>query len=174
MKFKNIKKKKAQVVEPKKKEAKKVKVAKVTSKKESPKNNRIITEQPQKAPRAKLILPSKPKLKKEVRKRPWGVYLAIVLTSIGIIWVGLGLGRYIEAKQKLTVQQEAIKSNLEKWEGIIASHPGYRDAYMEAAVFAYEVKDMKKAEKYVDAALQLDPNFEPALRLKGILITEKR
>lgn len=55
------------------------------------------------------------------------------------------------------------------WKTIVNAKPNYRDGYLQLASISYELGNYTEAEKYVDDALNLDPNSTTAHELKTII-----
>ncbi len=64
---------------------------------------------------------------------------------------------------------EDIKQLISAWEKIVAEKPNYRDGYLQLAVLHYKIYENTKAKEYLQKALELDPNYEPAKELQKIL-----
>lgn len=62
-----------------------------------------------------------------------------------------------------------IKQLISAWEKIIEEKPGYRDGYLQLAYLHYKIYENEKAKEYLQKALELDPNYEPAKELERIL-----
>ncbi|MCX6724873.1 MAG: hypothetical protein NTV20_02120 [Candidatus Shapirobacteria bacterium] len=54
------------------------------------------------------------------------------------------------------------------WGKIVQEKPNYRDGYLQLAILNYKIYENEKAEEYLNKALAIDPNFEPAKELKKI------
>ena len=108
----------------------------------------------------------KPLLKKDLRS-----FFVLFLLLAGIF---LTIAVYLLAVKYAAVRQkrEVLLDELTKWERVAAMHPNYTDAYFQAAYYAYEVRDNKKSLLYLQKALNLDPGFTAAQKLKN-LIEEK-
>ena len=107
-------------------------------------------------------------VKKPLLKSNLYSYFALFLLLAGIF---LTITAYILAAKYNAVRQkrEFLLDELTKWERVATVHPNYPDAYFEAAYFAYEVRDRKKALNYVSKALILDPEFSAAQKLKKLI-----
>jgi len=62
-----------------------------------------------------------------------------------------------------------IKKLINLWEKIVAEKPNYRDGYLQLAILNYKIYENEKAEEYLNKALAIDPNFEPARELKVLI-----
>jgi len=65
---------------------------------------------------------------------------------------------------------EDIQKLVAGWEKIIAEKPGYRDAYLQLAKLCYQIYEDEKAKKYLQKAIELDPNYEPTQELQKIIL----
>lgn len=55
------------------------------------------------------------------------------------------------------------------WQKIIAEKPNYRDGYLQLAFLYYQIYQNDKAKAYLQKALVIDPNYEPARKLEETL-----
>jgi len=62
-----------------------------------------------------------------------------------------------------------IKRLISAWEKIVQEKPNYRDGYLQLAILNYKIYENEKAKEYLNKALEIDPNFEPALELQKII-----
>jgi len=62
-----------------------------------------------------------------------------------------------------------IQRLIDAWEKIVEEKPNYRDGYLQLAVLYYKIYENGKAKEYLNKALEIDPNFEPALELQKII-----
>lgn len=70
-----------------------------------------------------------------------------------------------------TVKRERIFT-LEKlhfWEEVVERHPGYPDAWYQAAVEAVRVGNRERAKVYLERALLIDAQFQKARELLALL-----
>lgn len=148
-KFKNIKK--SDKEEQKKKSIR-------HKKKDSPKITRLITEKT--AVKIKL-----PQFHKQFSWILWGI--------LGIILSLEALGMYFQVRELRFIQNQRleVQSAIASWGEFMITHAGYRDGYMHIAMLYYQLGDTNNAMKYVEKVLSIDPNYLPALKLKGILLT---
>lgn len=70
---------------------------------------------------------------------------------------------------KIKSQPEEIKTQIIFWEKIVAEFPNYRDAYLKLAILNYKINRLFDAKKYLDKALEIDPNNEVAKKLSSLL-----
>lgn len=64
---------------------------------------------------------------------------------------------------------EDIRKLISAWEKIVEEKPNYRDGYLQLAVLHYKLYENDKAKEYLEKALELDPNYEPARELEEII-----
>lgn len=62
-----------------------------------------------------------------------------------------------------------VKKLIKRWEQVISKRPDYRDGYLQLTILRYKLYENEKAREYLDKALKLDPNFEPAREMERIL-----
>ena len=62
-----------------------------------------------------------------------------------------------------------IKKLIQAWESTRAEKPDYRDAYLHLAWLHHQTYEDQKAKEYLEKAIELDPNFEPTLKLQKII-----
>ena len=161
--FKNIKKKNKEEKKVKKvgkKKEKMVEVKKDGKKPVSPRIYRSITEQAHKI----VTLPTK---HTPVVWIIWGVVILVLCVE--------GLGMYYQVQQMKVVQAQRmiVQTKITKWEQVMLTHPGYRDGYMQLALLYYQLGSKIQTQKEIESALVIDPNFLPALKLKGIVLTQQ-
>jgi len=61
-----------------------------------------------------------------------------------------------------------IQRLIDAWGKIVQEKPNYRDGYLQLAILNYKIYENEKAKEYLNKALKIDPNFEPARELKKI------
>lgn len=66
-------------------------------------------------------------------------------------------------------EPEKIEAQIGYWHKILEKAPGYRDGYFQIAVLNYQIYKDREALEAVNKALEVDPNFEPAKKLKRLL-----
>ncbi|MBP7832231.1 MAG: tetratricopeptide repeat protein [Candidatus Levybacteria bacterium] len=94
------------------------------------------------------------------------IALEIVVLSIACIFLFVVYLEY--TKTKIERSKQVIL--LETWENAIERHPTYPQAYYNAALYAARLGDSQKAVTYVEKALSLNENYEPAKQLKKLLV----
>jgi len=62
-----------------------------------------------------------------------------------------------------------IQRLIDAWGKIVQEKPNYRDGYLQLAILNYKIYENEKAKEYLNKALEIDPNFEPARELKKII-----
>lgn len=62
-----------------------------------------------------------------------------------------------------------IQKLIAAWEKIVAEKPNYADGWFELAYLNYKIYQNDKAKKYLQKALVLNPNHEPARKLENII-----
>jgi len=62
-----------------------------------------------------------------------------------------------------------IEKLIQAWEKILSEKPEYRDAYLNLAWLHYQIYENQKAKENLKKAIDLDPNFEPTLKLQKII-----
>lgn len=72
-------------------------------------------------------------------------------------------------QQKRYSDPEDIRRLIAAWEKIVEEKPNYRDGYLQLAILHYKLYKNDKAKEYLNKALDLDPNYEPARELEEII-----
>lgn len=152
MKFKNIKKTKEKQDKPK-------------AKKEEKKAHESIQS---KIPQKKREFPN---IYRIITERRFWLHIINVLALVGMLLVGIGLGKYIDQAEKIKQQRQGIENHVQYLQMLSQKYPGDRDIYIQLANDEYKLGNMKQASVYIEKALVLDPNYQPALKLKGYIIT---
>ncbi len=159
VKFKNIKK-----------QSKQTKSTKKQSKKEAKKEIKIEKEVAAIKQAKKRQLPN---IYRIISERRFWLHVVNVLALLGILLIGIGLGKYVEQAEAINKQRESVENHIQYLQDLSNKYPGDRDIYLEMAIEEYRLGNMKQANIYVEKALILDPNYLPALKLKGFIITHK-
>lgn len=73
----------------------------------------------------------------------------------------------VQAVQTLDQQRNALLDEKTYWEQVVAKHEGYRDAYFKLAVISYQLGEREQMHKYLDKALEIDPNFQEGREFKS-------
>lgn len=163
MKFKNIKKN-----QPKKVYApRKPKVAQEI-KSEEKKESKVEISPRGKKP---FKLPHFPKNYRFITERRFWMIILIILAAFSLIFVGIDVYFRVGQLNIVKAQRDVLLQKEQKWQEMTQEKPDYRDGYIEVAQYAYQLGDKNTALTNINKALSLDPNFEPALRLKGLIET---
>lgn len=72
-------------------------------------------------------------------------------------------------QKKLYSDPKDIRRLIAAWEKIVEEKANYRDGWLQLSVLHYKLYENEKARECLQKALELDPNFEPALELKRII-----
>ena len=83
-----------------------------------------------------------------------------------------GLERATISLNKAKERPEKICQEISFWEEVIKEKPDYRDAYFQLAILYYQINQKEETAKYLQKALELDPNFRPAKKLEKLLSGE--
>lgn len=70
------------------------------------------------------------------------------------------LGASTDIKTLLTDWESApikLQSGLDVWKNIIRTHPDYADAFVMAAVYAYQLGNINEAKNFINQAVTLNP-----------------
>lgn len=79
------------------------------------------------------------------------------------------LGDEVIRLKTLRDDPKTLKEELAKTVSILLDHPTFRNAWTKAAYLHYRLRDDEAAKKALERALEIDPNYEPALRLRALL-----
>lgn len=77
--------------------------------------------------------------------------------------------RLLEELETLETKPQKIGEEIRKWEELLKEKTGYRDAYFKIGILYYQFYKNQEALEAVNKALEIDPNFEPAKKLKELL-----
>jgi len=69
-----------------------------------------------------------------------------------------------------TAKAEKERADLTYWLAVVASHPDYRDAYVQLAALLYREGNLTQAHAYLVDALALDPNNTTVNRLTAFTL----
>lgn len=92
-----------------------------------------------------------------------GGFFLVILVLSG--WQTIGVLEKSLALKNIVNERKTLAANMQLWENIAQKYPGYRDAYFQTAVLAYQLGDSAKEKIYLERALQIDPNYAPAKEL---------
>lgn len=96
------------------------------------------------------------------------IVLSLVLIAL-ISLISLDFYKNFGEKQRVGEERQKLVSEILFWQGIIAKHKDYRDAYFKLASLEYQLKNFNQARKYLQKVLEIDPNFEVGRRLEKLL-----
>lgn len=65
---------------------------------------------------------------------------------------------------------EEIRKKIVKWEQIVSDFPSFREGYLYLSYYYFKLGQKGIAEEYLQKALEIDPNYEPAKELRRSLI----
>jgi len=80
-----------------------------------------------------------------------------------------------EVKEEITQitdlknKPQQLEKDFNYWEKILQEDHGYRDAFLQKAGLHYQLKNTSGAKVDLQKALELDPNYEPALKMQTLL-----
>jgi len=72
-------------------------------------------------------------------------------------------------QQKHYSDPKDIKKLISNWEEILEKYPNYRDGYLQLAYLYYKIYQDEKAKENLAKALEIDPNFPPANKIKELI-----
>ncbi|OGY25008.1 MAG: hypothetical protein A2Y57_02440 [Candidatus Woykebacteria bacterium RBG_13_40_7b] len=72
----------------------------------------------------------------------------------------------LEKIKAVLEEEKKLYENIVYWEKEVLEKPDYRDAWIQLASNYYRIKDFGKAKEAINKALELDPNYEIAKKLK--------
>jgi tetratricopeptide (TPR) repeat protein len=81
----------------------------------------------------------------------------------------LGEESVLEKIKERIFEPEKIRGEIERWEKIVDERSDYRDGYLKLAVLYWRLGEEVKARENLDKALEIDPNYDLALELKGVI-----
>jgi tetratricopeptide (TPR) repeat protein len=91
--------------------------------------------------------------------------LLVVSFSSGILLISIllqstALIQNLEAVHGMQQERGKVIQEIQYWKQAAEKYKGYRDVYFRIAALEYKVGDMAESKKYMEKALELDPNFE--------------
>lgn len=98
-------------------------------------------------------------------------YLGIcLLLAAGIIVLSYTIFRSDQHLLMVKKERQTLQTDLTRWQSQEQQHASYRDGYVYMAVLAYRLGSTQQEILFLNRALAIDPNYEPALRLRGLLM----
>ena len=65
--------------------------------------------------------------------------------------------------------QHQLQGKYDAWATVIATYPDYRDGHLSFSTIAYQLGYMESAQRAIEVAAELDPNFPPTQSLRTFL-----
>jgi cytochrome c-type biogenesis protein CcmH/NrfG len=96
-------------------------------------------------------------LKNLTRFQWWMVTLSsclLIFLGMSLYFLGVTTTQYLS----LLSQRQTFQAQQMYWQGVVKSHPDYRDGYMMLAALSYKLREKQQAQKAISKALELDPN----------------
>lgn len=72
-------------------------------------------------------------------------------------------------QRKHYLDPKDIRKLIAAWGEIIRERPYYRDGYLQLAYFHYLIFENETAKEYLQKAIELDPNYQPAREMEKLL-----
>ncbi len=70
---------------------------------------------------------------------------------------------------RLQAEPEDLQNQIIFWQKVTEQFPAFRDAYLKLAILNYKLRRSFDAKKFLDKALEIDPNNEVARKLVSLL-----
>ncbi len=74
-----------------------------------------------------------------------------------------------EKLSRISAEKLDLEGKVKVWEDITKKYPGHKEAYFQAGLIHYRLKNYEKANSYVDRAIFVDPDYEDAKKLKKLI-----
>ena len=71
--------------------------------------------------------------------------------------------------KQTTEPKKDIRQEYEFWISVIKDHPDYRDAYIQASMWSYQLGFLQEAKEYLEKAKLLDPNYRGIVEVENLL-----
>jgi len=84
-----------------------------------------------------------------------GLIMAITLE-------GMSLNYNLQEGTQLQAERDKVAKEVVYWKQVADTYSGYRDIYYRIAALQYKLGNKEESKKYIQKALELDPNFEDA------------
>jgi tetratricopeptide (TPR) repeat protein len=104
--------------------------------------------------------------------RPGLLRLLLIYSMIATTLLGVLLFYIWDMYEQVNQEKLVLERDLLYWEEVITAHENYPDAYFNAAVYAYRLKNKEKAYKYIEKSLLLDPLFVDAKVLREKILVQ--
>lgn len=79
---------------------------------------------------------------------------------VSILFQVFILMRNMETVKSIEVERHNVSQEIQYWKQISQQYQGYRDVYFRIAALEYKRGEIAESKKYMDKALEVDPNFE--------------
>lgn len=66
---------------------------------------------------------------------------------------------------------QKIDEQIQIWSDVVTSHPDYRDGHVQLAYYYYLRKDTQQAAFSINKALDIDPNYQPGITLRNLILS---
>lgn len=136
---------------------------------QSPKNPRVITE----VVVSKPVSPGMTQAQKAKKKFQFTYKWILVGVCIGFgsivcSMATIQLYKTYGVWSSLMAKRAVLSQQMQLWENITKQYPDYRDAYVEGAIFAYELGDKDKENYFIGQLQLLDPNLPQIKTLQDL------
>lgn len=88
---------------------------------------------------------------------------------VAAVAVGYDLYRNLKENRQISSQREILLRELDYWNKFISKHNNYKDAYFQAAILEYRLRDTNQAKIYVKKGLSLDPSSPDGRKIEELL-----
>ena len=91
--------------------------------------------------------------------------LLFILVILMLVTTVEGLKNYYQNRQVLGItsqigkQTPLLMQQIVYWQKVASASPTFRDAYVQLALISYQLSDTEDAKKYLQTALDIDPNW---------------
>lgn len=92
-----------------------------------------------------------------------------IAVLLAMFVVSMDLYTTFNKQHGLVQEKNKVIREIAFWENEVKVRPDYRDAYFSLALLSFRLKDVDASRKYLNKALEIDPNFEKGRELEKIL-----
>ncbi len=79
----------------------------------------------------------------------------------------------LKLEEQRKEETKKLQEDILLWQHELAEKPNYRDVYLKLAVLNWRLHRRFEAFKFVQEALQIDPNYQEALNLQKAFLEEE-